>query len=90
MSDVKVVQTIPEDAYKRVKIGDSVEITGFKSRCYSYPDGLNNAPVLNTDQIDLTIKVQDEASSFKFDIRGRENLLKLKEALEFALEIEKE
>ena len=83
-----MLSEIPKDKYKSVKIGKQVEITGYKSETYDYPDGFDN-PVLNNDQVSLTIETgYDRSSDFKFRIHGREDLLKLKEAIDFALEID--
>ena len=83
-----MLRTIPKDKYKSVKIGKQVDVTGFKSETYEYPDGFDN-PVLNNDRVSLTINTNhDKASQFKFHISGREDLLKLKEAVDFALEVD--
>ena len=83
-----MLRTIPKDKYKSVKIGEQVEVTGFKSETYDYPNGFDK-PVLNNEQVSLSINTNyDKASQFKFHISGREDLLKLKEAVDFALEID--
>jgi hypothetical protein len=82
-----MLRTIPKDKYKSVKIGKQVEVTGFKSETYEYPDGFNKPSVLNNDLVSLTINTNYDASEFRFRINGREDLLKLKEAIDFALEV---
>ena len=83
-------QTIPEDKYKRMKIGKNVEATGYKSLIYDYSEGFDS-PKINNDLIHLSIKNSQFGSSlFELDVRGRDSLLKLKEAIDFALEIEDE
>jgi hypothetical protein len=73
-----------ENRYKRVALENNVEVSGYKSRSYFYSEGEFEDGKLNNDIISLIIK----DSSFKLEVNGRENLLKLKEALDFALEID--
>ncbi len=84
-----MLSEIPKDKYKKVKIGKQVEATGYKSEAYDYVNGLNEPPILDNDQVDLVIETgYDRSSDFKFRVHGREDLLKLKEAIDFALEID--
>jgi len=90
-----MIRTIPEDKYKSVIVDKCIDITGFKSERYTWPNGHNSPSVLDTDAVHLNITSGGKFSSgnspeFKFVIRGRENLLKLKEAVDFALEIDEE
>ncbi len=84
-----MIRTIPKNKYKLVDIGKNIAATGFKSECYEYPESLNK-PVLNNDQISLSIRSGYDTSDFKFTISGRKNLEKLKEAIDFALEIKED
>jgi len=82
-----MLQTIPKDKYKTVKIGKQVEVTGYKSTTHDYPEGFDSPSKLNNELVSLTIETgYDRSSDFKFRIHGREDLLKLKEAIDFALE----
>ncbi len=82
-----MLSEIPKDKYKRVKIGKQVEVTGYKSESYDYTNGFNKPAILNNNEVSLVIETgYDRSSDFKFRIHGREDLLKLKEALDFALE----
>lgn len=84
-----MIHTIPENKYKTVKIGKLVEATGFKSETHEHPDGFNKPSKLNNDMVSLSIKTNyDKSADFKFRIHGRKDLLKLKEAIDFALEID--
>jgi hypothetical protein len=84
-----MLSEIPKDKYKSVKIGKQVEVTGYKSGTYEYPDGFNKPSKLNNELVSLTIATgYDSSSDFKFRIHGRKDLLKLKEAIDFALEID--
>ena len=78
-----MIRRYPEDRYKRVEIGDKVSATGYKSESYHCNDGFDN-PKPDNEQIELII----EASSFKLSVRGRKKILKLKEVVDFALEID--
>ena len=68
---------IPENKLKGVAVGDGVNATGYKSFRFN-DDNNEGASLVFT------------SGNFKLDIRERKNLLKLKEALDFALEIEEE
>lgn len=84
-----MLSVIPKDKYKSVKIGKQVEVTGYKSITYEYPEGWNSPAILNNEQVSLTIETgYDRSSDFRFCIHGREDLLKLKEAIDFALEVD--
>lgn len=84
-----MLSEIPKDKYKKVKIGKQVEVTGYKSESYDYTNGHNEPPILNNELVSLTIATgYDSSSDFKFRIHGREDLLKLKKAIDFALEID--
>lgn len=69
-------QKIPNDKYKRLVIGEN-DVIGYKSRA---PHDMGN------DCVSLTI----ESSHFKLHIKGREHLLKLREVIDFALEVKEE
>ena len=83
-----MLRTIPKNKYKAVKIGKNVTVTGFKSEIYEYPNGLDAPSVLNEEHVHLKIITNCDSSEFKLRINGRKNLLKLKNALDFALETE--
>lgn len=84
-----MIQKIPKDKYKSVEIGENITATGYKSLIYDYSDGFNN-PKLNDNEISLSIVTNSAGPDFKFTIQGRRNLEKLKESVDFALEIDKE
>ena len=86
-----MIRRIPKDKYKRVKIGKNIEAVGYKSETYDYngEDGFNS-PKLNNEAVSLVIRTNYDVSDFEFRIRDRKNLLKLKEAIDFALEIKEE
>ena len=80
----KMQYEIPKDKYKKVKIDKSISAIGFRSTSYDFQDKLIS------DNIQLTIQTDTHDASFKFNIYGRDKVLKLKEAIEFALEIDEE
>jgi hypothetical protein len=75
---------IPKDTYKKVEIDKNISVTGFRSTTYDFQDKLI------PDLIQLTIQTDTHDASFKFNIRGRDKILELKEVIEFALEIDEE
>lgn len=85
-----MLQTIPEDKYKRVKIDENMEVTGFKSLSYFHDFSSGNVRgTVNNEQCHLSIKTEyGEGGSFELNLRNRTALLKLQEALDFALEID--
>ena len=84
-----MLQTTPKNKYKSVNIGENVSITGYKSTTCDYSEGLHHAK-LNNNQVSLQIRTNHDASDFKFEVNGRENLEKLKEIVDFALEIKED
>jgi len=80
-------RTVPKDKYKRVKIDEAVEATGYKSLSYDHDFSKGNIRgTVNNELCHLSIR----SGSFELNIRNRTALLKLKEALDFALEIVEE
>ena len=90
MNEVNYVRRMPKDKWKRVEINKNITVMGLKSMSYDYD--LEKYPLgkLNNNEINLSIKTKEMGSSFNLEIHGRENILKLKEAVDFALEIDKE
>ena len=88
-----MIQIIPKDKLKRIGISKEVEVTGYKSRTYDYSEGLNFKPKIDHDHISLIFKTISSGSTFSdfsLNISGRDAILKLKEAIDFALEIDEE
>ena len=87
-----MIRKVPEDKYKNVKIDENIEATGYKSLSYSYDFSSSNTHgTINNEQCHLSIKTgYGEGGEFRLEIRNRTALLKLKEALDFALEIDEE
>ena len=83
-------QKIPKDKYKRVKIDDDIDVTGYKSMSYDYDFEKYPTGKIDYNRVNFVIETKGYRSSFTLSINGRDSLLKLKEALEFALEIEEE
>jgi len=83
-----MLRVIPKHMYKDVEIGD-VRVCGYKSEVMDYSDGLNN-PKSDHRHVSLSITTSSGSAycaDFKFTVYGRENLEKMKEAIDFALEI---
>ncbi len=85
-------QRIPEDKYKSERIGEHVIATGYKSTALTsvFKDGEPQ------EQVDLnysSLSIKTDAwtgATFELHIRGRKNLLQLREIIDFALEVEED
>jgi hypothetical protein len=93
MTKCNYVKRMPENKYKRIELSEDMEVTGYKSMTCDYDPEKCPQGKLNNDKISLSIKTigkEPSFSSFSLDIEGRELLLKLREVIDFALEIDKE
>jgi hypothetical protein len=87
--DANYVRKIPKSKHKEFAVNKSLKIVAFRAfkRC-GYPEGIQ----LNGDDAEITLKSPDYSknrsqSFFSVKIRSRSELIKLKEAIDFALKI---
>lgn len=77
-----MIQTIPQDKYKSLTLKE-LDVCGYKSWCYNYINGHNSEPVLDDNEVSVEIN----GACFRLRVSGREEVEKLKEAVDFALEL---
>lgn len=92
MGNLNFLQEIPKDQYRTVKLSKTITATGYKSRRFEYSgDLINGECCINPEGVSLIIRTNDVLSAnFELTIDNRTALLKLKEAINFALEIEED
>jgi len=85
-----MLQVIPENMYKRVLLSKDIEATGYKSEVFDYSEGSDAGKRDNT-KVSVNINLISDFNSlgnvgFRLKIDGRDTLLLLREAIDFALE----
>ena len=75
---------IPEEQLKRVKFGN-IKVLAYSPPPSDFAEGPYETGEVNPHHMSIDITADGEGSGFRFDIQGRDNLLKLKEAIDFAL-----
>ena len=89
-----MLQTIPKDMYKRFEI-EGLDISGYKStrnKMIKKKHG-GKMSIMEGDEIDLdgaNIIFKENSGYFSFSISGEENLKKIRELINFVLEIKSE
>jgi hypothetical protein len=75
---------IPEECVKKIKFG-SIDVSAHNPLPNNFAEGDMEVGQKNPDNMNLSFRVYAEGCSFNLDIIGKDNLLKLKELIEFTI-----